>query len=247
MSLITKLVFITLVLASLGLSNKASDIRVINGQPVPPGKFNEIVFLHMADHKCTATIVGPRTLLTAAHCIDVAPDTWFEFKGQKYTAFFYQSPLYISSMDDDMAIGFTEKDMVGANPATVGHAIREKANVRFFGYGCDSIAGTGIGVLRFGDSIIQVIGSDVNGYNFTTHENGESGAMICNGDSGGPNFLVENGQLFLVGINRSTDFAGESDFTNLTHPASREFIEKTIEEHGAKVCGINQKCTPWPM
>lgn len=243
--IIAALIILTLSNLSFG-KNMVFEPHIINGQPVLSGHYSEIVFLHMADHKCTATIIGPRTLITAGHCIFVSPNTWFEFKGEKYSAFFYQSPIYIEQAQDDMAIGFTDIDIIGANPATLGEQINVNDPVRLFGYGCNSLEETGSGVLRYGDSVIQAIG-DNQDYDFTASHNGEQGTMLCSGDSGGPTFVLKKNQLLLIGTNSATDYAGESYITNLTHTVSKEFIKKIIEEHNLKICGINIKCNPWTL
>ncbi len=56
-------------LSQLGFSEN-SDIKLINGKPVTKGTFKEVVTTHWDGFHCTSTIVGPRVVLTAAHCAE---------------------------------------------------------------------------------------------------------------------------------------------------------------------------------
>ena len=113
----------------------AFDSQLINGKLVPKGEFSQVVKIKMNDSECTATIVGARSLLTAAHCVSNGAKVNFEFEGVAYTATATRHPNY-PGKDQDIALLLTETDIVGAQPVSIGGQAEEGLGVLLLGYGC---------------------------------------------------------------------------------------------------------------
>jgi hypothetical protein len=88
---------------------------LINGTPVPEGTWQEVVTITVGNSGCTDTIVGPRVIITAAHCGNTGQTAVFKFKGKTYRAMLTQSPLY-QSKDHDISAGLVSENIASATP-----------------------------------------------------------------------------------------------------------------------------------
>ena len=135
---------------------------------------------------CTATIIGPRTAITVAHCFHPSQPAngirHLKVKGKSIRTQFYAHPGF-NGYDHDVAIGFADEDFdvtprrLGANVYWGGATIS--------GYGCAEASGAGYGVQRSGW---------INLYDYYRNRymlKGAGGGVACPGDSGGPCFRGE--------------------------------------------------------
>jgi hypothetical protein len=149
-------------------------------------------------NSCSATLIAPRTVLSAAHCfyqpqgrvnVVVAPNIL-------PIAATYQVHASAAPPDHDVAVLTLDAAATGIEPALllrtaplVGEA------VTFVGYGRSQLAWPD-GKRRAGSSTI----SDVDGAHFATYGASPTRASIDFGDSGGPAFVVRGGRERLAGI-----------------------------------------------
>lgn len=210
-------------------------IKLINGKVVEKGNYPQVVLIRSSSGSaCTATVIGPRVVLTAAHCARTNQSISYSVKGVKYRAKVYRSSLY-PGRDHDVAVGITQEAMA-VLPATVGGQAYKGLELTIFGYGCTKPGGGGMdGKLRMG--VAEVTG--FSGYDMVS----KKGAALCFGDSGGPSFVkVESGQYQVLGVNSKGNIKTTNYNTRLDTKASKEFFDKITKTHKVKICGVNLKC-----
>ena len=204
---------------------------------------------------CTGTLVGPRTVVTAAHCIQAygaqysyyvnfgtyASSPTRSIKMASQTA----HPLYDKNSGDAHDFGVIqlltavtdvtaiELNTVPLTQADVGRPIRHA------GFGVTSGAQNGAGTKRqVSYSVRQVTAALI--------ESGASGKQTCNGDSGGPALMVMPGSSLerLVGVvsfgDQNCTMFGEDGRVDV----DVAWIKQTMAPWEAPTCATDGKCLP---
>jgi V8-like Glu-specific endopeptidase len=190
---------------------------VDNGDP-------SVAYLYVEDGQygwsCTASLISPTVLLTAAHCTHDAKAgakmwvhfettqsgaTWHKVKSWKHHPSFVSSRFYDGY---DIAVVVLEQPAAGRTPLPYARTAPQQSwvgqNVRVVGYGnTNGAAGTGGGTKREATTTF-------NGWDSLLIEVGYTGKTTCQGDSGGPTFKIMNGVETIIGV---TSF-GEVGCTN---------------------------------
>ncbi len=216
---------------------------LINGRPASPGEYPEIVQIQTGNALCTATLIGPRVILTAAHCAGTGAISKFRYDGQDFEAVMTRSPLY-PGVDHDIALGLVNKS-ISVRYADIGGTPGLSEDIILTGYGCTSGDGNGSdGILRVG--ISTVVGFD--GYDFITKR--LDGSALCFGDSGGPSYVDMDDPFVerhtLLGVNSKGNIIDTSLITRTDHPDSGDFLRSWSDENNVDICGINRNCAENP-
>jgi len=213
---------------------------LIGGQPVDPADpfVQGILKIKTDQSGCTASLIGPRVMITAAHCGKSGTSSVFQVQGNSYSTENERSPIY-PSKDHDIMLGLVDKPVEGIRyhsvasvPAKVGDP------VYLYGYGCINPGGGGgnDGILRHGES-------EINSFsNFDFVAKKPDGAALCFGDSGGPGFVEVDGKKWQIGINSKGNISDTSYLADLSKHESLTFIKDFADKHSVEVCGINKDC-----
>lgn len=240
------LIGLSIVLAALLAllpASAAADSRLINGKPVDPGTYKEVVRIRSDGAGCTATVVGPRAIITAAHCAKTGGVATFTLDGKNYSATMTRSPVY-PGQDHDINIGLVDQEVTGVQPATIGGTATQNLGLILLGYGCVNPGGGGgnDGILRIGESTIV----EFSGFDMVSRKAG--GAALCFGDSGGPAFVVgQNGKKYLLGINSKGNIQDTNYNARLDHQESTKFLQNYTQQNNVKICGVNLECGGGPV
>jgi secreted trypsin-like serine protease len=187
----------------IGGTTDTGDACVVGVFAHPPGVNSGSI--------CTGTIIGPHTVLTAAHCcspavigtgqeIDILTGTTLTLPGIVSSSSVVNSlwnPNNLFGCHDECIIHTTQTlaptcPLGGLNPA---------AAVRLVGYGSNTHTNTGVGTKR--QVTVSVITS-----NTVLFQDGNSNMQTCHGDSGGPAFQGAN----VVGV---TSFGQDQSATSV--------------------------------
>ncbi len=211
---------------------------IIGGQVTEPGEFDGVVAIQAGNGLCTGTVVAPRLVLTAAHCLDHLSsdaDVVVHY-GQEINQMTIQAtgwgvhPQFCPDCKEDIYdYGYVE---IGADFNVPGgytlpvatqeewdQAMTPGKEVTLVGYGDSSDDGAvqgGIGIKRKVTTTIRKISPA--GLEFYAGGNEQDS---CNGDSGGPAFVrVASGALRLAGItSRGSSPCGNGGYYGAPYPA----------------------------
>ncbi len=169
---------------------------------------------------CTATLVAPNVLLTAAHCVSpqtlgngitfrvyqndgvyTKPLKWEAVKEVKYDTQFNVNRL---ELGHDIAVVILQKPITNVKPVPWnGSAFTQSMTTtptRLVGYGASSGTGAGYGTKRQATTY-------ADSFNSVLLHIGNSQRQTCTGDSGGPAFMKIGGVETLIGVT-SFGYAG---------------------------------------
>jgi len=211
---------------------------LINGVEVDISKWKYVVKVTIGNSGCSATLVGPKVALTAAHCGATGATVAFKIGTKSFTGKIERSSLY-PAQDHDVAVIILDQEATAAEVglfAVVGGVATTGTEYYLQGYGCTQPGGGGgsDGKLRGGKA--RMTGES----GFDMVSGGAGQAALCFGDSGGPLFISDdNTKPVILSINSKGNIRDKNYNARLDKRESKDFLTAMTTKYSVKICGIN--------
>ncbi|HEX7947457.1 MAG TPA: trypsin-like serine protease, partial [Phenylobacterium sp.] len=148
-----------IVMGSIGELSRPDnmDAKLRGARVADPTQFPASLYSRSGGEMCTSTLVGPRAVLTAAHCVKTGAVATFTVGGKAYRAVCERAKQYPADLSADYALcAVQEKDVAGIPWERVNldpTRIKVGQTPLMTGFGCTAADGTGgnDGVYMIGD------------------------------------------------------------------------------------------------
>jgi len=220
----------------------AGATAILNGTACSPA-MSSVVLLNAKDGggfasgSCSGTVVAPRTILTAAHCLvgDTAVvRVWLGSGDEIVARSFTPHPTYrgTGASTEDVGVVFMDQDL-GRPPIPLlvsrDARVGEGAVIAGWGRDLNNVPAT----LRAGATTITGVSGTLLETIFASNV-----SSVCSGDSGGPILLVENGVWTIGGvISATSDTAcntGTNFYISIRNPAISSFVLSQVPDAGRR-------------
>ncbi len=221
-------------------ADDALRTKLLGGEVVNADDYPAVVAIDVDGRKCSATIVGPRVILTAAHC------SWrslarFTAAGRDYVAELVipasYDPVEDSNGNLDISLGYVSEDILGVQPISIGGVPKSGVELVLLGYGCSDSSHHSDGQLRRGENVVWKVASQ----RFSIYQP-QGGGAACYGDSGGPSFVSTEAGDIQIGVHSRGNLRDLTLDIRLDNRKARKFMRAFTEKYKTPICGVTAEC-----
>jgi hypothetical protein len=219
---------------------------LIGGDEARAEDFPATVYSTDGSGRCTATLIGPQVLITAAHCVDNGGQVFFTLlTGQQHRGVCQHHPDYDNNKTADWALCRLEEEAdVEFETLSMDRTIPARGDrILLTGYGCTAQGGGGgnDGTLRYG--FAEVIQTPRSG-NWDIITRGS--VALCFGDSGGPAFHTygsedPTGRRVMISVNSRGNIKDTSYLSKtLQNSVFSGWLKAWAADQLVTVCGVSR-------
>jgi subtilase family protein/trypsin len=233
---------------------------IISGEPegtalADPREWMSILLLTTSDSFCSAVVVGPRTILTAARCLSNQPlESSASFNGASGDFDNRLTCKVHPNAGADFALCRTLQPLpVGQVERISGSSkvIAAGAEVTIVGYGCRNALRNFDGLLSVGRAIVQVPPRTQAVPRPPPPSVVLVGVVACSGDAGGGAFARDGEKRVLVGLIQSSDTENRTWIAGTANELFLNWARQWSREMDTAICGLDpdesKACTPAPQ
>lgn len=242
---------------SIAHSSPLPEPALIGGIVAQEGDFPSVIHISAGSSRCTAAIVGPETILTAAHCVsdkkDISPVMAdFQVSNTVYRANCRHHPNYRGNYSFDYALCKTSTPIIIKKYSSIDHQfVGLGKKVTLMGYGCITPrneygeGGQGWdGRLRYG--YVRVDKPAGLSWGAGQYFETSGATALCFGDSGGPAmrymFNPKEENHYVIGVNSRSDIKTRGYISATFVKSFRDWAKNYAIINKVEICGINKQC-----
>lgn len=196
---------------------------------------------------CTGTIVSPKAVLTAAHCLKSTGR--YQINGKSGSFSTYTKVSYgegIVADPNDIGLLVFDSEIASEEEVyAIGETVQTGEELRLVGYGCNDLSKkTGAGVKRTGTNVVARLNDYVE-FLTPSSSRGILGASnrsgSCFGDSGGPALRESGSAKIVVAVTHAGGYEGSnilSQYCDLTRSDNRNWLVTQNDAYDLGIQGL---------
>ncbi len=237
--------------------------KVINGTRARPADFPASFYQSSGVGRCTATLIGPSVLLTAAHCVANGGKVTISISATTFKGKCTHHEKWKDGEGDvsaDYALCLLDQELAGVTPerldlAGTGLDVGQKLLLAGFGCTQEDMSGGNDGVFRIGLTKISEMPSynehQPNDMLSESDPNENAPAIVCPGDSGGSVYRLKSNSTVSgarsvvainsrVGLETETKVNGKSYLVATFTSDFKSFVGTWSRRNNVEVCGLTR-------